>query len=191
MRTESQKLGLVHDGVRTGDLICILYGCSVPVVLRKYAKTDEQLESERAEDELMHKQKKEEAVLKIQEFWRKKRPKIGKRKSIWRRYWHYSRLIVPAAFVIFITLEHLSLITLCISITLILVFPELLLGKIWSRLVREYRIRLPLMPKKTGGQANRNYYKLIGPCYVHGMMNGEAIMYQNDNQVRPEIFELR
>jgi hypothetical protein len=31
-------LGLVAASVRTGDLICILYGCSVPVVLRKNTK---------------------------------------------------------------------------------------------------------------------------------------------------------
>ena len=31
-----QTLGLVPADAKKGDLICILYGCSVPVVLRKY-----------------------------------------------------------------------------------------------------------------------------------------------------------
>lgn len=33
-KTESGKLALVPPGVQKGDLVCILYGCSVPVILR-------------------------------------------------------------------------------------------------------------------------------------------------------------
>ncbi|KAI9696674.1 MAG: hypothetical protein M1820_008048 [Bogoriella megaspora] len=35
VRTEGGKLGLVAKNVQAGDLVCILYGCSVPVVLRR------------------------------------------------------------------------------------------------------------------------------------------------------------
>lgn len=34
IRTESGKLGLVSNRVKEGDLVCVLYGCSVPVILR-------------------------------------------------------------------------------------------------------------------------------------------------------------
>lgn len=38
--TDSGKLGLVSDSVKEGDLVCILYGCSVPVILRRESRKD-------------------------------------------------------------------------------------------------------------------------------------------------------
>lgn len=38
--TDSGKLGLVSNSVKEGDLICILYGCSVPVILRRESRKD-------------------------------------------------------------------------------------------------------------------------------------------------------
>jgi hypothetical protein len=35
------------------------------------------------------------------------------------------------------------------------------------------------------------FYEFIGECYVHGMMDGEAIKHQNDEDIRAQIFELR
>ena len=35
------------------------------------------------------------------------------------------------------------------------------------------------------------FWRMIGECYVHGMMDGEAIAWQNEKEVRPEIFDLR
>ena len=37
----------------------------------------------------------------------------------------------------------------------------------------------------------RAYYQLLGECYLHGMMNGEAILYQNREGIKQEIFELQ
>ena len=36
IRTEAGRLGLVANNVKEGDLVCILYGCSVPVALRRH-----------------------------------------------------------------------------------------------------------------------------------------------------------
>lgn len=36
MITETGAVGLVHNKAKAGDLICILFGCSVPVILRQY-----------------------------------------------------------------------------------------------------------------------------------------------------------
>ena len=46
--TTSERLGLVGRNVEKGDLICILYGCSVPVVLRKSKerKSEEEIDQE-------------------------------------------------------------------------------------------------------------------------------------------------
>jgi hypothetical protein len=35
------------------------------------------------------------------------------------------------------------------------------------------------------------FYKMIGECYVHGMMNGEAIDHQNVEDLPRTIFEIR
>lgn len=41
------------------------------------------------------------------------------------------------------------------------------------------------------GPANTYYFELIGECYVHGMMNGDAIGWQNEKGIKPMVFELR
>lgn len=38
IKTENGHLGLVSPSVRKGDLVCIIYGCTVPVILRKAEK---------------------------------------------------------------------------------------------------------------------------------------------------------
>jgi hypothetical protein len=35
------------------------------------------------------------------------------------------------------------------------------------------------------------YFCLVGECYVHGMMNGEAIGLQNQKGISEQTFELR
>jgi hypothetical protein len=34
-------------------------------------------------------------------------------------------------------------------------------------------------------------YTLLGECYIHGMMNGEAIQYQHERDIPSKIFEIR
>lgn len=47
-RSEHEKfLMLLPEKAKEGDAICILYGCSVPVVLRRFDKTKQELEEER------------------------------------------------------------------------------------------------------------------------------------------------
>ncbi|KAF1990125.1 HET-domain-containing protein, partial [Aulographum hederae CBS 113979] len=45
-RTKENRLALVNPGVKKGDQVCILYGCSVPVILRKHEKHPEAVELE-------------------------------------------------------------------------------------------------------------------------------------------------
>jgi Heterokaryon incompatibility protein (HET) len=42
-------LGLASDTAKKNDLVCILYGCSVPVILRQYEKSDSVIKSEEEE----------------------------------------------------------------------------------------------------------------------------------------------
>jgi len=39
--------------------------------------------------------------------------------------------------------------------------------------------------------ASKPYYRLFGECYVHDMMNGEAIAFQNLHEIKEQTFELR
>ena len=38
---------------------------------------------------------------------------------------------------------------------------------------------------------NLSHYRFVGECYVHGMMNGEAIKLQNEEHIPQQVFELR
>jgi len=49
IRTEAGSLGLACKDVRKGDLVCILYGCSVPVILRRCEKPKTPWEIEQEE----------------------------------------------------------------------------------------------------------------------------------------------
>jgi hypothetical protein len=46
MTTKGGRLGLVRDDVSQGFKVCILYGCSVPVILEKLKKTEKELSAE-------------------------------------------------------------------------------------------------------------------------------------------------
>lgn len=66
MCTGEGCLGLVHETAKEGDLlICILCGCSVLVVLRRFEKTAAQTKKKQAEDEWQLERLKKEAVDKI------------------------------------------------------------------------------------------------------------------------------
>ncbi|KAK4230009.1 heterokaryon incompatibility protein-domain-containing protein [Podospora fimiseda] len=53
IRTKNGTLGLVSQDVKEGDFVCIIFGCSVPVTIRKSArKTEEDLKNEQWEDKV-------------------------------------------------------------------------------------------------------------------------------------------
>ena len=41
------------------------------------------------------------------------------------------------------------------------------------------------------GEDGYYHYQLFGECYIHGMMDGEAMAYQNAKGIRTKVFELR
>jgi hypothetical protein len=54
IKTQSGRLGLAPETVRPGDFVCIIYGCTVPVILRPGKwKEDEEKKMEDLEDQLM------------------------------------------------------------------------------------------------------------------------------------------
>ena len=209
-----------------GDLICILYGCTVPVVLRRRKKLPEDLEGE---SQLLL----QEAVNKIADRFvarkeqRKKtqsertqggkarngqssaKPKpqtISERwlpilrkveKTTLRSYQSAAAHGLPLAFGLVLKLgAHPSLL---IFLAYLFVFVAFALAVIPFRKVRR-AVYKPLRmydewkyqrSKKTWRLANPTYYELLGECYVHGIMDGEAMEFQIQNNIRAETFELR
>jgi hypothetical protein len=115
--SSTEVLGLAPHGTRPGDLICILYGCSVPVILRRGNLTTS----------AAHEGPRGEKRRKIQDS----APSSSKSGQL-----------------------HGSM-----------------------------------------GEESGYWYTFIGECYVHGMMNGEALScrtrYYNDGGLDEEEFEVR
>jgi hypothetical protein len=82
-QTESESIGLASKNDLKGDLVCILYGCSVPVILRRCQskKTLQELAEEREEDFV-------NIVKEIQRRWKRKFERNNRAKESMRaRLW--------------------------------------------------------------------------------------------------------
>ncbi|KAL4941899.1 hypothetical protein BDV06DRAFT_212249 [Aspergillus oleicola] len=49
---------------------------------------------------------------------------------------------------------------------------------------------VPIVLLKSSGQGQGSYYKMIGECYVHGMMDGEASRYKKTRKIPDQEFWL-
>jgi hypothetical protein len=105
MRTGKDHLGLVHEDSREEDYICILYGCNVPVVLRKFKKSTTEMESERADTQADQLRKEKEAIIKVRAAFRGSRKTSG----TWKRVWTdpvFMQLLWICAIVVFAEYRH-------------------------------------------------------------------------------------
>ncbi|KAI0840176.1 HET-domain-containing protein [Hypoxylon sp. FL0890] len=178
MRTEKIRcFGLVPQYTLPGDLICILYGCSVPVLLRKFTKSEEEVEEEnrqrqKKQEEIELKRRKD-AVLKIGQLWLDRRARRGTQPS--------SQATSPTR--------------------------KRKRGSASTTPSRKKQSKANTTPENPGTTRTQNesssapgktdktplrsdsytYYQLIGECYVDGMMNGEAL-----SRLEPSVlFEIR
>jgi hypothetical protein len=104
VKTQSGRLGLVGQDVRKGDHVCILYGCSVPVILRMSEKNEGQYKQERkqelrflanfvSEKWLRYREKSDEhrkrkaGQKKLFSDWSKKRWELWAKDEEWHRRW--------------------------------------------------------------------------------------------------------
>ncbi|KIW07589.1 uncharacterized protein PV09_01541 [Verruconis gallopava] len=225
------KIGLFPAETRTGDYVCILYGCSVPVVLRKVEKDEEEIE---ADIKLALREQVAAAVM-IQRRFRESRTirlaRARRRKAIakalvWKLvkpYIYGSKALDLACSIGFVVcvslcmsldplawlrtvlssirigfLQAFALLTaqeedrrLSSIVVLSLAFGPLIsvtCKRIWRsgrtiarsfRLFSNENIRMP--------KPNPEYFVLIGECYLHGMMNGEAITEQRRAQSKSTV----
>ncbi|KAI3323141.1 HET-domain-containing protein [Xylariaceae sp. AK1471] len=181
--TDRVRLGLAPQYARKHDYICILYGCSVPVVLRQFTKSDAQVEEEAQQREHEETQIKKAAEL-IARVWRdrarrrarakannspsrKRKRRAGedpleRRETPSRRAKTFNERTEAS--------KTPSLYQTRASI-------NLGMGE------RDTRTDA----KQTLQSDPKTFYQLIGECYVDGIMNGEAISSQN----KPVLFEIR
>ena len=137
MQTKAGRVGLVRNDVRRGDIICILFGCSVPVILRRYQMSSEQLEREVQEHHAVLEQHLSEAVVLVERLWLRKM----KRRTE---------------------------------------------GDPFARKPNKLSLGDVVQTAPTG-----DFYVFLGECYIHGMMDGEAIRFLNEHHTKTSIFELR
>ncbi len=263
IRTKNGNLGLVHRLASKGDRIAILYGCSVPVVLRRVVKSQREISTERAEAEAdleaevrdvtgrfrknIRDRKERRAALQVDWMdWTvlrfvwfiallafiKSRLKLNMQQAIivnspfllfpqllkslqpslneqaWARIRHwlqYGRL----TFIILLALLVASWLNLgfweriAFMLSTMVLLPSLLLPDEQYRYIysgawvsasfhKSVRYLLPEnIPEMIVPGPAPCYWRLIGECYIDGMMDGEAITYQSHQHIRPEVFELR
>ncbi|KAG8531956.1 uncharacterized protein KY384_003592 [Bacidia gigantensis] len=177
------KLGLVHKDARSGDLICILYGCTIPVVLRKIEKSQDQIAKERREEVQYRKMEAERAVSRLREVRQDRRKQREVTKKALRQLQSDRGLShVDKTSAAHYHKQYMA---------------KMGLSKIGLQ-KRDVRNAV-----KDNNNVNNNingnddvhisdhYYVLVGECYVHGMMDNEAIAYQNARRIPAETLELR
>ncbi|KAF2663373.1 hypothetical protein BT63DRAFT_444687 [Microthyrium microscopicum] len=213
MQDDDPVLGLAPYQTKADDLVCILYGCSVPIILRQYDKS--------------------ESVLKAQEKEREKELQL-KAYNMFANAYFRSRCIAVKDDYIRKEMVPPSTSRARQSTPSISKAPASSSGKRKRssqdgihqpdtsnkrRTRADTRERSVLTsPTPTPEDASsrgygpprqekpplddkadfnrplsepKKFYKMIGECYVHGMMHGEAIEHQNVERLPKVIFEIR
>ena len=205
--SQVEALALVPQDTQTEDLICILYGCSVPVVLRRRPKTKIEIWAQR-ESAMCD----ENAAVHIQRWYREiilrrcRFPSDISPRSRWPRRETLLNLVDSNLLIFLGCLLFLAPLSTASKVTF---------GVFWFLLVgawEGYRAQLapsisekslpaggpfarssatPPRPALTLSKPESPYcYRLIGECYVDGMMYGEAIDFQKEQRIPEETFEL-
>lgn len=166
----TSNIGLASQNVSRGDIVCILFGCSVPVVLRRCAKrkTIEQLVLERQVDFL-------DMLTEVQLNW-KRRFERRRRRRVLRTSdasAHDNNVTGRKSPQPTSRAEKRS--------------TQLATVEAWDEHYYTWLHRLP----DNSEDDSYYYYQLLGEAYIHGMIDGAAIQYQSRNRIPTQLFELR
>ena len=94
---------------------------------------------------------------------------------------------------------NLNLMLFCSAVGVAIIFalfPRTLLPRTWIRIIIAWHYFLaktdPLSPNQREEKViSLSYHEFIGECYIHGMMDTQAIGYQYDRGIKVQTFELR
>lgn len=175
----TQQLCMTPKATEKDDMICILYGCSVPVILRPHYKTDDEMEDEIRTDDAQWREKRDVAARRIATFFRKRQ--LAKLEQGLSRASTITNGSVNGAHVNDDgdTLRRSRRSTMdedCAAIA--------------QEEKDELSARLKAAKATPPKDPSRRYFEFIGPCYFHGFMNGEAIEEQNTQGIHSQVFEI-
>ena len=237
VRTRHGHLGLVHRRAKHADFVCILYGCSVPVVMRRLAKSRNDLHNER----IQAKQRQNKEYRKIMKKYLAASRQIARHVILicaviaafeyrleltiggafylnasgallyleyirnhfgnrgWSKIEKWIEMVIIAALWLHNAFQFAGVLVIVSLPTAIALFLYLSIQKDyflewhWMQSPFTYCMRGLQRFWKPHPEAEAYYWEMIGECYVHGMMDGEAIAYQKENQatVKPQVFDLR
>ncbi|KAF8856592.1 HET-domain-containing protein [Acephala macrosclerotiorum] len=244
MRTTKHRLGLVRDDVSPGFKVCILYGCSVPVILQEIPKSPSDIEKERTEEYEAWRRKLPAVVSKVQRIYReirdRKKEIREKRAKFKGKGLEQSTKVEASEANVNVsdsallndkdimgpsddakeddtnttaelsTKDEASEVNVEVSDNA-LIDDEDIAGSRddtkdedtnTAKISRteehtEWKKAFEKSKARENIKIPRSYYRFLGECYVHGMMNGEAIGLQNqaiidkDYTLKETVFELR
>jgi hypothetical protein len=192
MKTKNKALGLVGKNAQQGDMICVLYGCSVPVVLRKHVKSSNEILSEHEE----LKREQEIAATKLVEIYReRKERKMQKQKDTKKRP---KRVKTDLSMSDSIPDTQSSVnggtntpleADLALEDNSLTPMPSLTTQ--YQSATNGHNFHEQTTGINTIPAHRHVWFEFIGECYVHGMMDGEAIEKQNNEKLQRQLFELR
>ncbi|RDW77958.1 hypothetical protein BP5796_05810 [Coleophoma crateriformis] len=148
IKTDQGNLGIANKNVRKGDLVCILYGCSVPVILRPRKKEKDIIREEKEEDQRFGKM---ENILRR---YMRRAKAIKVRKEKWMKRSDTEKADVRKE------LEHYK--------------GKNARSQETTSDQNSSTTFLPNYQQQVKIQDNV-YYTFLGECYIHGMMDGEAM----------------
>jgi hypothetical protein len=180
-----ELLALVPKATRVGDFICILYGCSVPVVLRKKTNITDELQSNKRKATV---QLSRQGTLKQRrtgtssltpiETSRSSRSGVGATSAAASRS---TRSADPAGGTANTQSKNNE------SVSSDPTAPPTALPTSSFDSVQTSPMN---QPDITVSEAQKFGYELIGECFVHGMMAGEAFKHRDDTGNPKEVFLL-
>ncbi|OCL14441.1 HET-domain-containing protein [Glonium stellatum] len=200
IKTKGGNLGLANSNIHEGYLVCILYGCSVPVILRQSEKkTPNEIDDEVA-DEMRHRKtewflrwKKNATRRRVFREMRERERKweMNMRKAYYREKgaveysgkqsfekWRKETRRKIEENPYFRETEGVAV-------------ENKLDYENWKREKRDEAKREGKEKEWNEPRGDKYWYKFLGECYIHGMMDGEAMARQNKDGLPMEVFELR
>jgi hypothetical protein len=298
IETTGRRLSLTPEKTRVDDLVVILYGCSVPLILRKVSKTPLEITNEIAGEKAAAEQRREAAVRAVSKVFvarkairrtlKERKPSfiarlrqlqslqqvaaqlrlwnvtqtiglLGLSIWLWKRsetltavliavvtvlhfisyisndfiepaliwqssaYGIVAAIVLVFAFAIYVPERQQLANIVAVLVSFSTLFPRLLpeqvrrsvqhLRRLCAERIKHLTDKVPDIPKDIFWKCIRvfgfkrkdartnfetfqprpYYFRLIGACYIHGMMEGEAIEWQNQNysRAKPEVVEIR
>lgn len=173
-RGSTPLLALVPEEAKESDLICILYGCSVPVVLRRLKKqqTEDSLSRESSRqpsrDETTFPTAQREMTFNVPKS--KQAQALAKINTL-------GSIDTPA-------------IQLVANLSVPIESADPAFASTGVRKALQKNVPEQKPPDLTISLASQHQYSFIGECYVHGMMAGEGFKHQREHGNRLKAFHL-